>query len=227
MARRAPTLDVHAVLVRLVARPPGPRDVGLDDGTDVALLDATSALLSRYGMKRWSMDDVSERSGIGRATIYRRFASRDDLLQAALARDARRFFARVAGAVAGAGTLEDKVVEGLLVGLAMVRDTLLPGLLESDRAEALSLLTAAPVLDLARAALVQSYRDLTGATPAALRAVQVDLVAEALVRLAISFILIPGSVVDLADPAAARPALHRLVGPLLAPAGQAAKAGAE
>ncbi|MGH9057717.1 MAG: helix-turn-helix domain-containing protein [Acidimicrobiales bacterium] len=219
MARRALAIDVHAVLVRLLAPPPAPALADRDDGIDSALLDATSALLARYGMKRWSMDDVAQRSGIGRATIYRRFASRDDLVQAALARDARRFFAQVAGAVAGAPTLEDKVVEGLIVGLGMVRHTLLPGLLESDRAEALSLLTAAPVLALARTALVHSYRDLTGTTPSDPGAAQVDLVAEALVRLAISFVLIPGSVVRLDDPAAARPALHRLVGPLLAPAG--------
>ena len=77
------------------------------------------------------------------------------------------------------------------------------------------MLTATPVLALARTALVERYQHATGTRPAGQKAADAELVAEVLVRLGLSFLLMPVSVIDLDDTAAARPALRRLLGPLL------------
>jgi AcrR family transcriptional regulator len=208
--RRSPSLDVRAILAGL-----GAPQSDNDDAATEAMIEATSHLLSTYGMRRWSMDDVAERAGLARATVYRRFESRDDLVQTTLARHARRFFAVIAEAVDEVSELEDKVVEGLLVGLRVVRSSLIPSLFETDKVAALSLLTAAPVLSLGRAALVQRYEMLVGVPISGLERDRVELVAEALVRLAISFVLIPDSVIDLADDATGRAALRQVITPLL------------
>jgi hypothetical protein len=71
------------------------------------------------------------------------------------------------------------------------------------------------VLALARAALVERYQMVTGTRLAGQEAADAELVAEVLVRLGLSFLLMPVSVIDLDDPAAARPPLRRLLGPLL------------
>lgn len=203
MARRAPSLDVRAILAGL----------GADDTDEVtgALLDAASDLLSSYGVRRWSVEDVAERSGLGRTTVYRRFDGRDDLVHAVLARDVRRFFAAIVDAVAHLDSVADKTVEGFLVGLRAAHRSLIPRLAETDPTVAVALLTAEPVLEVGRRFMVDHYRslepdaDLTDA----------ELVAEALVRLAVSFVLVPSSIIDLDDDEEARRALRRLIVPLL------------
>jgi AcrR family transcriptional regulator len=209
MPRRVPELSIEAIVAGLEYA-----DGGVDQAT-TAMLDATSALLASYGLRRWTMEDVAERAGLGRATVYRRFEGRDELVHAALGRDARRFFAAVAEAVADCHTVEEKVVEGFLVSSARARQSVMGALFASDPAAALSLLTAAPLLDLARAALVERYQIVTGAELSDREAAEVGLVAEALVRLGLSFVLMPGSIIDLDRPDQARPALRRLLGPLL------------
>lgn len=60
-------------------RPGRPRDPHLDQ----AILDATVELLCEEGFAGTSVEAVAERAGVGKATIYRRWASREELLLAA------------------------------------------------------------------------------------------------------------------------------------------------
>jgi AcrR family transcriptional regulator len=209
--RRASALRPDAVLLGLA----GPTS-DTDETTDT-LLDAAAELLAAHGLRRWSMEDVAERAGLGRATVYRRFASREALVHAALGREVRRFFAATAEAVQGLDSIEDQVIDGFLAGWRIGRDSMLGELFAGDRTTAVSLLTATPVLTLARAALVERYQIVTGTTLAGQEATDAELVAEVLVRLGLSFLLMPVSVIDLDDTAAARTALRRLLGPLLTP----------
>lgn len=209
MARRAPTLDLGAILTsaRQSAHP-------ADEWTD-AVLDATSALMQRYGMRRWSMDDVAEQAGVGRATLYRRFDGRDDLVQATLARDVRRFFGAISDAVESLPYIDDKVLEGFLVGLRLVRGSLISALIESEPAAAISLLRDKRVLALARTSLVERYQSMTGRRLSPAERGDTELVAEALLRLGVSFVLLEDSVVDFSDIEVSRRALGRLIRPLL------------
>ncbi|HEY3810503.1 MAG TPA: helix-turn-helix domain-containing protein [Acidimicrobiales bacterium] len=192
---------MDALLAGLESPEPG------DDEVDTAMLDATSSLLATYGLHRWTMDDVASRAGLGRATVYRRFASRDDLVHATLLRDARRYFAAIAAAVNDVESVEDKVVEGFLVGCQLLRG-----------APATALLMADPrrVMALGRAALVERYQIVNGVPLSGPARADAELVAEALVRLGLSFVLMPDSTIDLDDTEGARRALRRLLGPLLA-----------
>lgn len=65
-----------------VAKAGRPRSAAADD----AILDATTALLIERGFGRLGVDAVAARAGVGKATIYRRWRSRADLIRAALAR---------------------------------------------------------------------------------------------------------------------------------------------
>lgn len=210
--RRLPTLDLASVLASVAdtAPPSGP-----EDATATAMLDATSQLISRYGLHRWSLDDVAARATLGRATVYRKFAGRDELVHATLARDAHRFFAAIALAVRGARSVEDRLVDGFVVGVRAARRSLLGDLVRCDGAEAIGLLMAAPVLAIARDALIDAYgndADRSGEGHPLPDPATAALVAEAVVRLALSFVLIPESVLDL-DEEAARQALRPLLGP--------------
>jgi AcrR family transcriptional regulator len=58
-----------------------PRDPGLDD----EILDAAVQLIAEGGADALTMDAVARRAGVAKASIYRRFASKIDLLAAACA----------------------------------------------------------------------------------------------------------------------------------------------
>jgi AcrR family transcriptional regulator len=49
-----------------------------------AILDATVALLAERGFQATTMDAISERAGVGRNTIYRRWCSKEELVAEAL-----------------------------------------------------------------------------------------------------------------------------------------------
>ncbi len=59
--------------------PGRPRDPGLDS----AILTATIELLCKEGFAGTTVEAVAERAGVSKATIYRRWATREDLLIAA------------------------------------------------------------------------------------------------------------------------------------------------
>jgi AcrR family transcriptional regulator len=63
-------------------RSPGrPRSAEADD----AIVQATLELLAEVGYRALTVEQVRGRSGVGKATIYRRYANKDDLVRAAIA----------------------------------------------------------------------------------------------------------------------------------------------
>ena len=64
------------------ARAPGrPRD----ERADQAIVESTLAVLAEVGPTALSVEEVASRAGVSKATIYRRFPTKDDLVVAALA----------------------------------------------------------------------------------------------------------------------------------------------
>ncbi|MGZ4331748.1 MAG: TetR/AcrR family transcriptional regulator [Solirubrobacteraceae bacterium] len=56
-----------------------------DAGAARAILTATLQLMAERGVRDVRMDDVAERAGVGKATIYRRYRSKDALVSDAIA----------------------------------------------------------------------------------------------------------------------------------------------
>jgi AcrR family transcriptional regulator len=63
---------------RRLGRPREPR-------ADRAILAAVLELMAERGVSDLSMDDVARRAGVGKAAIYRRYRSKDELIAAAVA----------------------------------------------------------------------------------------------------------------------------------------------
>ena len=51
---------------------------------DTAIVQATLELLAEVGYRSMTMEQVRARSGVGKATIYRRYANKDELVRAAM-----------------------------------------------------------------------------------------------------------------------------------------------
>jgi AcrR family transcriptional regulator len=55
-----------------------------DPETDERIITAAAQLLLRRGFDRTTVDDVAARAGVGKATVYRRWPSKEDLAVAAM-----------------------------------------------------------------------------------------------------------------------------------------------
>lgn len=59
-----------------------PRDPRIEE----RILDATEQLITEHGYAELTMDAIAERAGVGKPTVYRRFANRDEVVMAVNAR---------------------------------------------------------------------------------------------------------------------------------------------
>lgn len=208
MARRKLTLAL-APIVAAVGQP-------VDDDLAVVVLDAAADHLRRFGLARWSMDDVADAAGVGRTSVYRWFGSRDELVHAVLARELRMTLLAVGAATAAVERFEDKAVEAALVCLDSLRGSVVDHLLQHDPQAVLPLLTtgAGPLIALTRSALAPQLL----AAGVAEDPDQAAIIAETLARLGLSFVLTRDTVVPVDDPDAMRAAMTSLIRPLVRPA---------
>lgn len=188
------------------------------DGTTVRILDAALEELLAFGLRRASMEDIARRAGVARITIYRRFPGKDDLVRAVVLREGQRVFAEVDAVVSALDDLDDQLVEGFAAILAAVRShPLLQRLLVTEADQTITSLTThgGPVVALGREYLAGHLLDAQ--REGRLADVDVRAVAEILVRLTLSFLLTPESVIPLATPDDARAFARRFVVPAVAP----------
>ncbi len=186
------------------------------DEVGVRILDAALAEYLAHGFRRTSVDDVARRAGIGRATVYRRFAARDEIVQAVLVRETRRFFADIADATKQLPKLADRLVEGFVVGLRNAREhSLLQQILTSEPDVSIPFLTTrgGPPIAVMREFLVRQYLDCVETEESDTKA---EEVAEILVRLCFSLVLTPDTCLPLHTDDEARATARRYLAPLVA-----------
>ncbi len=164
------------------------------------ILDATYSLLSRYGLRRTSMEDIVRESGVSRATLFRRFHSRDELLQNLMTREITRFLEGLGERLKTVTDPRDRLVEIFVYFTEIApKHTVLRRLLETDQETVLPLLTVNSDRLLS---IGNNYirSELLLAAKAGYRlTASPDICAELLTRLSHSYLLNPGSVVPLDD----------------------------
>lgn len=168
------------------------------DAITARILSATLEQAELVGIRRITMEDVARRSGVGRATLYRRFPTKAALVDAVVLAEARRYLEGNAAARAAADTLEDRVVYGTVFAVQFLRENaLLKKVLRTEPETILPSLTidADAIIDFATeysATLLRNdiYGD-TPTTPAQER--HLRTVAELQTRLTLSFIVTPHS----------------------------------
>jgi AcrR family transcriptional regulator len=87
------------------------------------VLDAALEQFVDVGIRRSTIEDIARRAGIDRVTVYRRVGSKDDLVQAVIAREARGLIDQIASASVSAGlaNFEDRVAAGFAAAIQHVR----------------------------------------------------------------------------------------------------------
>lgn len=200
-----------AEFVRRVAAP----DQGLlellsaPDEITTRILRAALEQFEAAGIRRSTVDDVSRRAGLGRATVYRRFATKDHLVDAVVLTEVLRYLEGDAHAQAAGPSLGDRLADGTAYTVTFLREhRLLNRLLETEPEAILPSFTidGGPIIDLARAHSAellrsQIYQDIE---PTRKQEAHLQTVAEIHTRLTISFILTQHTVIDLDSAEAAR-----------------------
>ncbi|WP_433715156.1 TetR/AcrR family transcriptional regulator [Nocardia sp. CA-084685] len=174
------------------------------DDTDrirARILDAAGEQFRRWGTQRSTMEDVARQAGVSRITVYRRFATKDVLVEHVILREFRRYFDTFLVDVAAADNPADRVVLGFVSSLRALRgNPLIGALITTEPDHFVSSLigdggrAVAMVREFVANQLRQEQR--AGTISANLRT---DLVAELMVRICASFLAIPSQVVDLDD----------------------------
>jgi AcrR family transcriptional regulator len=207
---------VPAQTARVLALAFDPSVETAEDATSERILDAALALAAASGLRHLTMDDVARRARVGRMTVYRRFGSREALVDALSLREARRCLAAIAAAPDPSEPIEEQLADVFVATLDVIRrHPLLERLARVEPGALLFELTRddSAVFGMVREFLTglirqgQAEHEIDGLDPAVL--------AELGVRLAASFVLMPDSALPLHDPRASRRVVLGLIAPLL------------
>src|SRR3546814_653757 len=88
--------------------------------TDAArerLINAAEACFLRYGVMKTTVEDVAAHANVSRATVYRYFAGRDELILGVLLRDGGRFLEALGQRLDAAEDLEQAIIDGVVYTL--------------------------------------------------------------------------------------------------------------
>jgi AcrR family transcriptional regulator len=100
--------------------------------TDTRIMDVTRELFVESGTNL-KIDELVERSGVSRATIFRRFGSKDALIERTFQREIRTGFVEIVSSAATRPTATERAVELVVASfLTCVRHPLIRHLAESN-----------------------------------------------------------------------------------------------
>ncbi|TCP45779.1 TetR family transcriptional regulator [Tamaricihabitans halophyticus] len=187
-----------------------------DDESTVHVLDAAYEQFRRIGIRRSTMADVARLAGVSRITVYRRFATKDALVEQVIRREFRRYFTQFLIDIHGAATIADRVVLGFVSSLRTIRQNPLIGELMSAEPDLVvpSIVGGGRTTATVRRFVAGQLRKEQDAGHVA-RTVDVELVAELMVRVSTSFLVSPSQLVDIEDDAQLGEVARRFLVPML------------
>src|SRR5207302_11337522 len=122
------------------------------------ILDAAFTATLDFGLSRLTVEDVSQRAGLSRQTVYRYFPSKDHIVVALVSREEEKFLEGARAASLEHDELETAIRESVRFCLSYAREhPLLDRLLEADEPVFLPYVTtrARPAIERAREAMVE------------------------------------------------------------------------
>jgi AcrR family transcriptional regulator len=187
-----------------------------DDAMSERILDAALELVAASGLRHLTMDDVATRAGVGRMTVYRRFGDRERLIDSLAIRESRRCLAEIDATVDPGAPVEEQIAQGFLTSLRLIRDhPVLDRFARHEPETALAALNQddGAIFALSRTFVADRIRD--SQRRGMVGDVEPDHVAEILIRLGFSFLVMPGTALPVDDDRAMRALARDVVAPIL------------
>lgn len=228
-----------------VAQAPSSEDAGPSDArvrgdrrrpTADRILDAAMRVLGRKGARGTSMEDVAREAGVTRMTVYRHYASRDELMQAITSREMARYYQTVLArglaleqaAVPGENPVPELLVDAIQYTLThFFEHPVVNAIIENDPQLIYPVWTtrADGILRLGVGALPSAYERWK--ENGWIKPLPSEWIAEWITRLVMSWYIQPSPVVDLRDPKTVRRLVETFVWPALDPGGPAPRSRAD
>ncbi|MEZ5151140.1 TetR/AcrR family transcriptional regulator [Rhodococcus zopfii] len=92
------------------------------DPTDAAILAATVRCLSHHGLERTTVADVAAEAGVGRATVFRRFETKEELLTRAFTWELDRLVTQFHAAIDEIEDPLERSIEWIVEAIRTVRN---------------------------------------------------------------------------------------------------------
>lgn len=184
------------LITETLSNAPAPGADELVDRVCVAALDQ----FAEYGIRRSTIDDIARRAGVSKMTVFRRFQSKQGLIEVVLAREIARGMAELDREWEQQGTLEEALVHGFeFVGRFVGGHPLFDRLLRSEPELLLPLITVdgGPALEFYRSLIARRVRAEVEAGRAA--STDIERAAEVIARLAQSLLLTRDGTIMLED----------------------------
>ncbi len=188
---------------------PASGDTG-DTPTEQRILDAAETCMSRLGLRRVSMADVAVQAGVSRGSVYFHFGDRATLVDAVLTRVATRFVSSSAAAVRRRHTLAGQVGEAAVFIRRHLGDELLTLRLPAEGDSLVATLLSAQV-DRLLTQWIEFWLPLLGDAErrGEIRSgLDHRRAGEWIVRIMLSFAVMPSVTFDMDDPDAVRSFVH-------------------
>jgi AcrR family transcriptional regulator len=173
------------------------------------IIDAAIPEVTDRGLRRVTVEDIARRAGLHRVTVYKRFATKEEVTIAAMTTWVQRYFSTISSKVAHLPDTE-ALVEGFVLTMQTIRtDPLVARVLTTDVETTLPYLTikGGPAIAVLRTFFADQLRDSGTADP--------EGSAEIAARIGLSFLLTPDSHINLDTTDNIRAFAHRFLVPLL------------
>ncbi|MUM17014.1 MULTISPECIES: TetR/AcrR family transcriptional regulator [unclassified Mycobacteroides] len=186
-----------------------------DDPVDARVLDAAAELIGRDGEQSVTMGEIATHSKVSRATIFRRFGTKNVVVNRVILRELRKFVLGTLEAIDDGAGPATAIAELLTHAIRFSRVNPAFRRLVADDPQRLvnfSRSSELGAMDLARA-LVATV--LVTSEPESELPIEAVHLADVVCHLAIAYALVPDSSMDVEDTAEFQQVFLRLVGPAL------------
>lgn len=185
------------------------------------ILNAAEDCFGRTGLAGTTVEEIAAAAQVSRATLYRQFPSRDDIVLGVLLREFDRIAGQLLAELRRYDTIEDVITEGLLMAVRTIRDHPRLSLFASPTAVGLTAQVAGDSEAVFLRARAFGRAMLDGipknARPGIRAELSIDEVADHLVRTVFGFIVLPSP--TLRTEAEQRRYIRRFVIPALVESG--------
>lgn len=183
--------------------------------SDDRVFDAALEVLAERGTRSATMDDVAARSGVSRATLFRRFGGKDAVFEAALARALRGFLTEIETAFVTVTDPGERIEEAFIACLRFRRRFVSGNTDPAHGAALVSMLSAGDPSPLELGRRFVAARIVAGRSEGVLPTADADIQADAIIRLTLSYLVLPSTLYDLDDVEVARSVARGAIVPLV------------
>lgn len=194
--------------------------IGDADEITTRILRTAQEQFELVGIRRTTMEDIARQCGVGKATLYRRFPTKDAVVDAVVLTEVQRYLDGNTVARSRGDTFDERLVNGVVFTVEFLRNNaLLKKLMATEPETLLRSLTvdAGAIIEWASeaSAALLGAELFPGSTPTEAQQRQLRTAGELQTRLVLSFVLTPHTTIDRSTPAALRAYVLDFILPLI------------